>query len=192
MDGANSDSKKSDRGTGASVVLAVINCAVWFFVGGFLYLFDFGGYGQLYAIFLGSHADLLLFVAGFICALAPLYLVFIKRKHIRFLTAYLIILVFIIGIAVFSATAKNYFKDFTKEKWLEYPQVRSLMLDDLTENHGIIGMDYDDVIELLGTPDGRNETVFTYYMATEKRNAMFIEVRFLDGNVEAVKYVNMI
>lgn len=189
MNEVKQSSKKTDRGVRISCTLSIINCIVWFVVGGILFMFDFGG---VLSIYIGDHAALLIFIGGFICAFAPLYLIFIKKKFIRFLSAYLIVAVFIVCIAVSMQAAENFAKDFTKEKWLEYPQVRGSMVDDLKKNHGIIGMDAEGVIDLLGTPDGKNETVFSYYADRKNRTHIFIEVRFSEGKVQSVEYINMI
>lgn len=140
--------------------------------------------------FLGGYAALIIFIIALVCAFSPLYLR-IKRMWLKYLIMYAITAVFIIFLFVSIAAISNYYSDFTKEKWLEYPQFRSYMLEDLKENHGLIGMDGGGVIELLGTPDSKNETRFLYYVDKQNRTSMFIEIIFVDGNVSSATYYNV-
>lgn len=45
-----------------------------------------------------------------------------------------------------------YFKDFTPQKWIEYPFQRHYMLKDLTNEHNLIGMTEEELYVLLGSP----------------------------------------
>ena len=48
--------------------------------------------------------------------------------------------------------AKNYISDFSQEKWNNNERLRKYMLDDLEQNHGIIGKTDKEIVDLLGEP----------------------------------------
>ena len=48
--------------------------------------------------------------------------------------------------------ASNYISDFSQEKWNNNERLRKYMIDDLEQNHGIIGKTDKEIVELLGEP----------------------------------------
>ena len=77
-----------------------------------------------------------------------------------FFTLTLIALVFV------SITSCNRQQKFTRELWtygdgLEYPS-RGMILDDLLAKHKIVGLNHYQVIQLLGSPQGRDTANFKY------------------------------
>ena len=42
---------------------------------------------------------------------------------------------------------------FSKQRWIEYPNIRYKMIDDIEKNNSIIGKTQQEVRELLGEPD---------------------------------------
>ena len=49
---------------------------------------------------------------------------------------------------------------FTKQRWIEYPDIRYKMIDDIEKNNSIIGKNQQEVQELLGEPDNKWEHDF--------------------------------
>ena len=48
---------------------------------------------------------------------------------------------------------QNMNERFTKQRWIEYPNIRYKMIDDIEKNNSIIGKTQQEVRELLGEPD---------------------------------------
>ncbi len=75
----------------------------------------------------------------------------IKRKLLVLVACATAIGIFITGITFVGIT--NYSKDFTPEKWKNYPAGRARMIDNLEEEHNLVGMGKGEIIELLGEPN---------------------------------------
>lgn len=57
---------------------------------------------------------------------------------------------------------QNMNERFTKQRWIEYPNIRYKMIDDIEKNNSIIGKTQQEVRELLGEPDNVWEHDFEY------------------------------
>ena len=121
--------------------------------------------------------------------LAPLYLrLIIKRKWVQALVSISMAPLFIVLMltAMWGATA--YFSDFTQAKWADFPDERHLMIDDLKENHGLIGMPADQVIELLGEPGMESENTYTYPCSERDIfTRMYMRITFENGKVGSIE-----
>ena len=55
----------------------------------------------------------------------------------------------------------SYMKDFTAEKWNhdDYTALRYLMIDDLEQKHDLLGMDKEEVIDILGKEGDYNQSL---------------------------------
>ena len=71
------------------------------------------------------------------------------------------------------------FKDFTPEKWADYPRQRPQMMVSLKEDYAIIGMSRDDIVMLLGEPSDEDESSLRYYYDRH----LYIEFLFSDGKL---------
>ena len=86
-----------------------------------------------------------------------------KNKKIIFALIITIILI-VLGYLFFQSTNSR----FTKERWLNYPDIRYKMIDDIDKNNSMIGKNQQEVEELLGEPDNKwehdfEEGHFIYY-----------------------------
>ncbi len=82
------------------------------------------------------------------------------------------------------AIAKGYISDFSQEKWGKYESLRTYMIDDLEEEHGIVGKTEKEVLELLGEPmyNYGNETIIRYeYYAGDGIDSYYYEIVFENG-----------
>lgn len=60
-----------------------------------------------------------------------------------------------------------YAKDFNVEKWQEKKTLRYLMVDSLEETHKLIGMNENELIELLGEFDYKKEDNICYFIRND-------------------------
>lgn len=70
--------------------------------------------------------------------------------------------IFVIGIIIFlivlsCLSFQNINDRFTKQRWLECPDIRYKMIDDIEKNYSVIGKNQKDVQALLGEPDNKWE-----------------------------------
>ncbi len=149
--------------------------------------------GDRFKDFSGEKGLLILIIVAIICGLSLVYLMFIKNKWVKYAISYALTILFAISFFILMIASHIHFISiYTKEKWIEYPQYRDNMLEDLKENYELIGMDEDGVIMLLGNPDTRNKTIFAYYVRKEYKDRVYIEIKFEDGKVIFAIYRNML
>ncbi len=95
--------------------------------------------------------------------LSPIYLkaIISNKKRVYFLS---LLICVSIGVALITGytNVTSYFREFSVEKWEKYSNERYLMIDDLRENHHMIGKNINDVIKVLGIPDEYNDKKATY------------------------------
>lgn len=182
------DYKQKKDSSAIYTLLKVLYCFIWIFIGGYTFLY-LAFSSDLYDAIFSKNASLFIFILSIFCLLTPIFLKSMKRRWLRYLITYCIVGTFFISFFTITTVAENYFSDFTTEKWFKYPKLRNYMVDDLIENHNIIGMNENEVIELLGTPDTRNDTIFAYYMDEKYKDAVYIEITFADGKVIYIDYV---
>ena len=75
-----------------------------------------------------------------------------KNKRIIFVIGIVTILIVLSFLVFQDANAK-----FTKQSWLDNPDIRYKMIDDIEKNNSIIGKNQQEVQELLGEPDNKWE-----------------------------------
>lgn len=119
---------------------------------------------------------------------------FTKKSWARVIVSFFLIIIYIAIWAAMFVGESAYFKEFTKEKWMEFPAGRHMMLEDLKDNHGLIGASSEEVIALLGEPDSRysdeqdlKNTSFTYSCSEDDFwGRTYLEISFNDGKVDMV------
>ena len=87
---------------------------------------------------------------------------------------------------------------FTEKKWLEYPDERTHIVQDLIEKHKLIGMTEEEVTALLG-PESRTdsfnggmgkfypaETTLIYYIGSDSSNRMWLILPLEGGAVQDI------
>lgn len=115
-----------------------------------------------------------------------LYLrLFIKKELVIQAVAYLMSIVFIFSGYILLIKGEEKFKDFTTEKWIEYPRRRLTMYFNLVEDYKLIGCTYEEIEELLGTPDAVVDNEYIY----NDRSDNFITIYFKNGKVFNYDYV---
>lgn len=103
---------------------------------------------QSIAALLGSRLWNIVYAVLPICAfIATIVLICIKKPFGLVIIPFFTYLVIIIGIF---ASSRLYFSEFSSYKWQKYPLARHLMLEDLAEEHMLIGMQRSEVLDLLG------------------------------------------
>ena len=78
----------------------------------------------------------------------------------------LIIILYIIILFILTFGIINYFKTFTKEKWIneDWHNFRYLMIEDLEKQYNLIGMNKEEIYQILGEEDRKsNEDDRTLY-----------------------------
>lgn len=126
-----------------------------------------------------------------------------KRKHIIGWVLGITILGFITLFAsfIFSPEINNYFNriEFDSAKWKNWeesetnPSLRWNMVHDLVKDHELVGMNLNEIKELLGKPDHENKKFISYYLGMsgygidtgalylELRKGIVVEVRIWHG-----------
>ena len=78
-----------------------------------------------------------------------------KNKKIILLIGMGVVLAVLCCLAFYSLNGR-----FTKQRWLDNPDIRYKMIDDMEKNNSIIGKNPQEVTELLGKPDKKWEHDF--------------------------------
>lgn len=96
-------------------------------------------------------------------------------------------IVFILWLAIISYYPK---RTFDREQWLKTTEKRYEYTDDLVDNHKLIGLRKEEVIELLGRPfsehKGSLHYDIGYYPGTMALDPWYLQVEFKDGKVHKV------
>ena len=112
-----------------------------------------------------------------------------RRTYIPFA-----ILVFLVVCLILAACVWKYQHTFTTEKWLENPGERTKIVDNLLENHALVGMTQEEILTLLGEDDAEygyfsEENQWVYYMGMERGlisiDSEWLLLNFQDGVVTA-------
>ncbi|MCL2671315.1 MAG: hypothetical protein FWF10_04690 [Clostridiales bacterium] len=170
-----------------NVILRVIGTIVWVVAFSLVtFAFALAGEGAL-ASFIGLFLVFVLLL-GFACFSAPLSLrVFTESLWKRAALSVAFAVVYFLLVWGGLSLAKTYFKDFTQAKWQKYPNQRHRMVEDLEENHGIIGLPAEEIIPLLGEPRVKSDKVYTYQIGEREYAGMWqIEFHIEDGIVVKV------
>ena len=74
-------------------------------------------------------------------------------------------IIFVIGIVIILTVLcclvfQNMNGRFSKQRWLDQPDIRYKLIDDIEKNHSIIGKNLQELKELLGEPDNKWEHDF--------------------------------
>ncbi len=96
-------------------------------------------------------------------ALLILAIIYRKKIKMRLLTS--VVCATIAGVLISSITyigTDAYSRDFTPEKWKNYPAGRDAMVEDLEKEHDLVGMTKNEIIELLGEPNHTSQFLYGY------------------------------
>lgn len=105
-----------------------------------------------------------------------------KRWNICIFSFFCTLLLLILGSFAFY----RYNHSFTPEKWIDSPNDRGKLVDDMIHQYGIIGMSETEVVDLLGEEDqkGCKQATFknhrTYY-PPDSNMVYFLGVDYVDG-----------
>lgn len=170
-----------------SVVLFLLYIALWIAIANFCVIADING---MFYVFVDAWGEWSVY-SGLLIALtvllSPLVLwLLLKRESINkgiFIPVISIFLTVVFVIFSFSAfyISAEQFRVFSEEKWQDYPRQRYIMLDDLKNRYGIVGMNNNQIFDLLGKPD----EISYYNTWIYNCEYCFIEIYFNDNN-EAV------
>lgn len=173
----------------ATIISFIICVVVWGVVCMFgLLISAFGGFDALIHLY-SNGIVIVLILIGLSLLIVPFFLKkFIKPQWARAIISAAMAFVFIVLCAAAMMSANDYFSDFTKEKWLEYPELRYMMSEGLKNNHGLIGMTAEEVIVLLGEPNVKHESVYTYYCSKKDYSGIsYVEVLLEEGKAVKVR-----
>ena len=169
-----------------NVILYSIFITMWIFL--FFYM-SLAFKAGLFSCFNDLYGNKWIFVGlllTLIALLSPLYVrIVVKKERYIALLSIIICVMYALSVVCCYNFSSNQFKDFTVEKWREYPNQRFLMLDDLKERHMIIGMSNSQVILLLGQPNKIIDNTYIY-----EYDYGYIEVVFRDCLVNSISATN--
>lgn len=114
----------------------------------------------------------------------------IFRKKIRggitVAFVYATILSVVINFAIYAGFV-TYLSDYNRDKWDKYVEYRHFMLTDLRNEYGLIGLNEEEIKNLLGEPnqiEDRTEGFYDYHYYSGFRSRMdayVLEIVFKDG-----------
>lgn len=79
--------------------------------------------------------------------------------------------------------AKRYISDFSREKWSAHERLRKYMIDDLEQDHGIVGKTDREIVALLGEPiyiGNEPQHTYEYYVGESIFDPCGYRIRFED------------
>ncbi|KXL53988.1 hypothetical protein CLNEO_00840 [Anaerotignum neopropionicum] len=110
----------------------------------------------------------------------------------------LVFLGFLVVVAFVGGQLWNSYKDFTKEKWVNYEgNSRQAIVDNFFDRTIVNDLSEEELVEYLGEPDQRKEAEMLYYLGTPKGlfgdregEEEFLSFTFIDGKVTGVSKVS--
>ena len=139
-----------------------IKISMYMILWGFILLFSELVYiNGIYFVFTDLFGKWILifgYLVAIVLMLLPIILsikCYITKSEIRyiFIKSYVATFLFVVlAFASFFLVA-GYYRDFTKEKWNEYPNERYIMIDDLIAEHNLLELTPKEVCNLLGEPN---------------------------------------
>lgn len=141
------------------ILLFLLYILFWISILAFCHLANINGMFYTFIDAWGQWSVYVGIIAAFLVFLSPIFFVFLRKKSLHInatlipvLCILLTIIFIFVSLTAFFISASR-FQTFTKEKWEAFPRQRYIMLHDLKENYGIVGMDSQQITELLGDPD---------------------------------------
>lgn len=115
----------------------------------------------------------------------PIILLFrFKDKRLRIIAAlFCMMFLFFEGIKYCDNETWEHYRVFSAEEWKSYPIVRQYMYEALINENLVVGKEIDEVEELLGKADDRNDNELLYYAQPK-----YIHLELKDGKVVDVFY----
>lgn len=165
-----------------------------FIIAVFLAVFAVFAYSMMLQLFDSSVIDVIGKALWFIIYILLPIVVFIVPLVIQrsFKASALLAIVLILIYATISlgtyAGIHKYMQGFTSDKWEKYPKVRYLMLDDLADKYNFIGMNKDEVIDILGESkamyaDPGDKDIIDYYTGAGFIDPEMLSFEFQDNIV---------
>lgn len=108
-----------------------------------------------------------------------------KYKNIGIKSYFICMVKLITVVVAFIAIIYSFnfmYSDFSKESWEINKNERIFMVDDLIENYKVIGMNKEELINLLGEPDGIDDVFLDY------SSGYVTIVFYIDNNDKVVNY----
>ena len=170
-----------------SFALCIPYLLLWYFVAMMATIGNFEGHLSVFEDAFGEWIVLLGWLTAIIVFLSMIYLrFFVKNEWLVHIIAYAMTAIFLICSVSLFNLGNSKFKEFTTEKWLQYPQRRITMYFDLAGRYSIQGYSVSAIKELLGEPDEiMADDIYVY----NDRHGNAIYVRFQDGKALDLSYV---
>ena len=137
--------------------------------------------------FLGN--GILIYIIVFIYALAFVLPIIFRKRISKYLSLPLSFIVFtilsVVVVGCILGGAKNYISNFSQEKWNNNGRLRKYMINDLEENHGIIGKTDKEIVDLLGEPTYISDALnikYEYYVGESIIDSCGYQIEF-DNNI---------
>ena len=160
-----------------TAIIYFVYFLLWCFIVSFAILVKHNGLFDVFRDAFGRWSLILGLLTAVLVMLSPTYLRKLlgcntnrRRLKISILSVTFTLAFVILSFMTFYLATLS-FQKFTPEKWQMYPKERYIMIEDLKENHKIIGMEYSEVIELLGEPDALSP-------------AGYLSYSYIHGNIE--------
>ena len=137
---------------------------------------------------------ILVFITAIIYILVFVLPILFRKRITKYFSLPLSFLIFtiisVVLVGSILAVAKGYISEFNEKKWSNNEGLRTYMVEDLEEEHIIVGMTDKEVLELLGEPDDiwelseKERYAYIYYIGTDiiGESDMYF-VSFLDNVV---------
>ncbi|QEN04354.1 hypothetical protein EW093_06445 [Thiospirochaeta perfilievii] len=93
------------------------------------------------------------------------------------------IILILISIFFISCNLFNNNRAFSKESWENDPDHRYEMIDDLKNSYLKIGMNKDDVIDLLGEPESESSVYYLGNSSNYNPNPEFLDIKYSNNKV---------
>lgn len=113
---------------------------------------------------------------------------FIKKEWLVHVIAYSATVLWCVMLLIFTNIGNSQFKEFSKEKWRDFPAQRITMYFDLVEKYDVEGYTASKIEDLLGKPDEIDREYDTYVYDDRHGNAVY--VKFENDRVFDVYYVD--
>lgn len=133
----------------------------------------FNSFGSIICLF----SDFFLIIFYIIFPILLLILPIFLKVRKKIILSYIFLFIYIILLLITGYCTAKFLENFSPKNWNKYSDLRYLMIESLEKKYKIVGMEKEEIINVLGKPNKRN---FSYFNDTENKICYSIMTNVID------------